>query len=146
MLATQPERVIWQAFPSWGHFSWLYFFMILTALRGIVFLRFGLPGWQMWIVGAIVLLLVIVVIRRWAYYIVTPTQVIIKNGYTQHEIAYMKLEMIESIALLQGPIARFWGIGTLVIQSSKEKRELRLRGIKDPHVAEAKIKALLPAK
>ncbi len=144
MSGTQSERVIWQTFPSWGQFSWLYFFTFLTALRGILFLRFGLPGWQLWIAGALVLLLVVAIIRRWAYYIVTPTRVIMKNGYTRNEISSIKLEMIENIDLIQGPIARFWGIGTLVIQSSKEKREVRLRGVKDPDVVEAKLRALLP--
>jgi len=141
----QRERVIWQGFPSWGQFSWLYFFTFLTALRGMLFLRLGLPGWLIWIAGAVVLLLVVVLIRRWAYYIVTPTHVIIKNGYTQHEIASLKLERIKRIDLVQGPIARFWGIGTLVIQSVPDTRELRLRGVKNPDVVEAKINALLPA-
>ncbi len=144
MSESQRERNIWQAFPSWGHFSWLYFFTLLTAIRGLFFFRFGLPGWQIWIVGACLLLLVVVLIRRWAYYIVTPTCVIMKNGYSQHEIASLKLEMITNINLVQGPIARFWEIGTLVLQSSKEGRELRIRGIKDPDIVEAKIRAVLP--
>ena len=144
MSETQRARVIWQDFPSWSQFSWLYFFTFLTAFRGLLFLRFGLPGWQIWMIGAIVLLLVVAIIRRWAFYIVTSTCVVIRNGYTQHEIASIKLDETMSVDVLQGPIARFWGIGTLVIQSSKEGRELKLRGIKDPEIVEAKIRALLP--
>ena len=144
MSESQRERIIWQGFPSWGHFSWLYFFTFLTAIRGLFFFRLGLPEWKIWIIGACLLLLVVALIRRWAYYIVTPTCVIMKNGYSQHEIASLKLEMIKNIDLVQGPIARFWEIGTLVIQSSIEGRELRIRGIKKPDVVEAKISALLP--
>ena len=144
MSESQRERIIWQAFPSWGHFSWLYFFTFLATMRGLFFFRFGLSGWQIWVAGALMLLLVVALIRRWTYYIVTSTRVIIKNGYTQHEIASLKLEKIKNIDLVQGPIARYWGIGTLGIQSSKEGRELRIRGVKDPDVVEAKIRALLP--
>ncbi|GJL67019.1 MAG: hypothetical protein NPIRA05_19900 [Nitrospirales bacterium] len=146
MVGIQQERVVWQAFPSWGQFSWLYFFTFLSALRGILFLRFGLPGWPLWLTGAVVLFLVVVLIRRWAYYVMTPTRVIIKNGYTHHEVSSLKLEMIKNVDLVQGPISRFWGIGTLVIQSIESGIELKLRGVKDPDVVEAKLKALLPAR
>jgi len=142
----EQERIIWQAFPSWGQFSWLYFFTFLTAFRGVLFLRFGLPGWPLWLAGAVVLLLIVALIRRWAYYVVTPTRVIIKNGYTQRDMNSLKLEMIKNMYLVQGPISRFWGIGTLVIQSNETGKELKLRGVKDPDIVEAKVKALLPAR
>ncbi|WP_447971477.1 PH domain-containing protein [Nitrospira sp. M1] len=146
MPKTLHNRIIWQAFPSWGQFSWLYFFAILTAFRGMLFLRLGLPGWQIWIAGAVVLLLVVALIRRWAYYVVTPTCVSIKNGYTKQEIASIRLEMIKDIDIVQGPIARLWGIGTLVIQSTETGKELKLRGVQDPDVVEAKMRALLPTR
>ena len=92
------------------------------------------------------LLLVVVIIRQWLSYIVTSTRVIIRNGYTQHEIASIQLDEIKSIDVMQGPIARFWGIGTLVIQSEKEGRDLKLRGVKDPDVVDAKLTAVLPGK
>ena len=145
MHLVQKERVIWECFPSWGHFSWLYFFTFLTGLRGLLVLRFGLPGWQAWFAGALMLLMVTALIRHWACYSVTPTRILIKNGFTHNEIASMQLDMIKGIDRLQGPIARFWGIGTLVIRSSQQEQELRLRGVKDPDVVEAKIRALLPA-
>ena len=144
MSETQPERVIWQAFPSWSHFSWLYFFVLLTVFRVVLFLYVGLPGWPIWVTSACVLLLVVVLIRRWAYYVLTPTRVIMMNGYTHHEIAVMRLEAIQRIEMRQGPIARYWGIGTLVIRSSKSDQELQLRGVKDPDVVLAKIHALMP--
>jgi len=139
------ERVLWQAFPSWSQFSWLYFFSLLAAFRGVLFLRFGLSGWEVWLVGAGMLLALAAILRRWAFYMVTPTRVVIKNGYTGHEIESVKLEMIQTINLRQGPIARFWGIGTLVIRSSDKKREIQVRGVKDPEVIQARIRALYPA-
>ena len=143
MSEAKSDRIIWQGFPSWGHFSWLYFFIFIMAVRGLLFLRFGHPGWPIWISGACLLFLVIVLIRRWAYYVVTPTRVIIKNGYTQHEISSIKLEMIGNIELIQGPISKFWEIGTLVIQSSHEGQWLQLRGVKHPDVVKTKVRALI---
>ncbi len=142
--SSEPERIVWQGFPSWGQFSWLYFFSLLAAFRGFLFFRFGIVGWEMWIIGAVALLMVAFLIRRWALYILTPTRLIIRNGYTGHDIEMVKLEKIQSITRQEGPIARMWGIGTLLIRIAETDQILRLRGIKNPDVIEAKIKALLP--
>ncbi len=141
---SEPERIVWQGFPSWGQFSWLYFFSLLSAFRGLLLFRFGLFGWEMWIGGAVTLLIVAFLLRRWALYILTPTRLIIRNGYTGHDIDMVKLEKIHSITLQEGFIDRMWGIGTLVIRTEEKDRVLRLRGLKNPDVVEAKIKALLP--
>jgi len=141
---SESERIVWQGFPSWGQFSWLYFFSLLAAFRGFLLFRFGLFGWEIWIGGAVTLLLLTFLIRRWAFYILTPTRLIIRNGYTGHDIDMVKLEKIQSITLQEGLIARMWGIGTLVIRTEEKDRVLRLRGLKNPDVVEAKIKALLP--
>lgn len=141
---SEPERIIWQGFPSWEQFSWLYFFCLLAAFHGLPLFRFGLFRWDMWIVGAVTLLMVAFLLRRWALYILTPTRLTIRNRYTGHVIDMGKLEKIQSITLHEGPIARMWGIGTFVIRTEEKDRVLRLRGIKNPDVVEAKIKALLP--
>ena len=53
----EPDRmVVWEAFPSWAQFSWLYFMSALAALRGGLFYRFGVGGWEMWVIGAVILL------------------------------------------------------------------------------------------
>lgn len=137
------ERVVWQAFPSWAHFSWLYFFAALAALRGILFYRVGLPGWEAWIAGAAILCGLVAVVRHWARYLLTPIKLVIRNGYTNHDIASLWLEQITAIECRQGPIARWFGIGTIIVRAGSE-RDLRLRGVKDPEVVEAKIRALLP--
>ncbi len=115
------------------------------VFRGILFFQFGLPGWLTWIFSACFLLVIVALIRRWVYYVVTSTSVTMKSGYTQREFASLKLEMIQSINVVQGPIAKFWEIGTLAIQSSNNERELRIRGVKNPEILGAKIRALVPA-
>ena len=44
---SQPEeqQVVWEAFPSWAHFTWLYLLSAVSALRGALFFRFGMDGW-----------------------------------------------------------------------------------------------------
>ena len=52
----ESERILWQAYPSWGQFSWLYFLSLWTASRGMIFLYAEVPGWEIWVVGAGLLL------------------------------------------------------------------------------------------
>lgn len=139
------ERILWEGYPSWGQFSWLYFFSLWTGLRGLIFLRANLPGWELWIVGAGMLLGLVVILRYWAKYLLTSKRVLLRNGYSGKEMASADFAMVKGIEVLQGPVARFWGIGTLVIQCRDSDRNLRFRGVKDPEVLETKLRALLPA-
>ncbi|WNM56527.1 PH domain-containing protein [Candidatus Nitrospira allomarina] len=139
-----PERIIWKGYPSWGHFTWLYFFSLWTGLRGFLLLRMGFPGWEMWFVGAGILLSLVVVLRYWAKYLLTSKRVVLKNGYSGKDMASVEFGMFKSVEVMQGPIARMLGIGTLVIHSENSGRSVRFRGIKDPEVIETKLRALLP--
>lgn len=139
------ERILWEGYPSWGQFSWLYFFSLWTGLRGLIFVRADLPGWELWIVGAGMLLGLAVILRYWAKYLLTSKRVLLRNGYSGKEMASADFEMIKGIEVLQGPVARFWGIGTLLIQCRDSDRSLKFRGVKDPEVLETKLRALLPA-
>lgn len=135
------EPIFWQAFPSWGQFSWLFLFSLLAAWRGILFLRVGMPGWEMWVVGSLLLLVVAAIIRKWAHYILTTNRIIIQNGYTGKAIDEVELKNIKTIEVSQGPVARFWGIGTIMIRCHDTGKEIRLRGVDDPEVVETKIRA-----
>ena len=53
--------------------------------------------------------------------------------------------MIHGVEVMQGPLAKFLGIGTVVIQWHDPNRTLRFRGVKDPEIVETKLRALLPA-
>jgi len=140
-----PERILWESYPSWGQFSWLYFLSLWTASRGIIFLYAEVPGWEIWIVGAGLLLGVVVGLRYWAKYLISTRQVIIRNGYSGKTIRCANLDMIYSVEIMQGPLAKFLGIGTMVIQFHDSNQTLRFRGIKDPEIVETKLRAILPA-
>ncbi len=141
----ESERILWEAYPSWGQFSWLYFLSLWTASRGVIFLYAGLPGWVIWVAGAGLLLAVAVGLRYWGKYLISTRQVIIRNGYSGKTIRCVSHDMIHAIEVMQGPLAKFLRIGTVVIRSHDSNRTLRLRGIRDPEIVETKLRALLPA-
>ena len=95
-------------------------------------------------VGAGLLLGLVVVLRYWAKYILTSKRVVLKNRYSGKDIASVDLGMIKSVEVMQGPVARVFGIGTVVVRCQDSGRSLRFRGIKDPEVFESKLRALLP--
>lgn len=141
----EPERILWESYPSWGQFSWLYFLSFWTAIRGFILVQAGIPGWGTWVVGAGFLLVVAVGLRYWAKYVLTSGHVIILNGYSGKTIRCARLDMIQSVEVMQGPLATFLGIGTVVIRCHDSNSSLRFRGVKAPEVVEKKLRALLPA-
>lgn len=143
--ADDHERILWEGYPSWGQFSWLYFFSLWTGLRGLIFVRAEIPGWEIWVAGAGMLLGLVVVLRYWAKYILTSKRVLLRNGYSGKDMASVDFGMIKAVEVMQGPVARVLGIGTLVVRCQDSNRSLRFRGIKDPEVLESKLRALLPA-
>ena len=141
----EPERILWEAYPSWGQFSWLYFLSLWTASRGMIFLYAEVPGWELWMVGAAFLLGVAAGLRYWAKYLISTRQVLIRNGYSGKTIRCANHDRIHSVEIMQGPLAKFLGIGTVVIRSHDSNRTLRFRGVKNPEIVGTKLRALLPA-
>jgi len=139
------ERILWEGYPSWRQFTWLYFFSLWTGLRAFILIRTGLNGWEMWIIGAGMLLGLVVILRNWAKYLLTTHRVVLRNGYSGKDMASVDFRMITAVEVVQGPVARILGIGTVVVQCQDSERSLRFRGIKAPEILETKIKALLPA-
>jgi membrane protein YdbS with pleckstrin-like domain len=117
----------------------------LSALRGVLFLAFEVPTWEIWFVGAIVLLVCVAVIRRWAHYFITSGTVEVKNGFTGHDIDVMELQLIKDITISQGPLAGLMDIGTITIQGADPNHRIRFRGIQSPDVVKVRLEALRPA-
>ncbi|MDR4461038.1 MAG: PH domain-containing protein [Nitrospirales bacterium] len=139
-----PERILWESYPSWGQFAWLYFFSLWTGLRGFFLLRVGFSGWEMWFVGGGMLLGLAMVLRYWAKYLLTTKRVVLRNGYSGKDMASVDFERFQSVEVMQGPIGRILGIGTLAVRCEDSAKSIRFRGIKDPEVLETKLRALLP--
>lgn len=132
------ESILWSGYPSWRQFSWLYLMAGLVAWRGWLFWRFGFSGWIGWAVGAVVLLGIAVVIRRWGHYEILSTRLVVRNGYTGREVGRMDFSDVEQVEIRQGPIASLFGIGTVIALSSR-RPTLRFRGVDDPEGVKRRI-------
>ena len=141
--AQEAEDVVWKTFPSWAQFTWLYLLGAVSALRGALFFKYDVEGWEMWLVGPGLLLLCSVILRRWAHYELHRDRIIVRNGYTGREIHSVPLSDVRAVTVHQGIVADFFGIGTLTISSSSRDRLVSLRGIRDPE--EVKIRILAAA-
>jgi hypothetical protein len=140
----EPDRfVVWEAFPSWAQFSWLYFLSAISALRGALFFRFGVGVWEMWVIGAGILLACAAVLRHWAHYELTRDQIMVRNGYTGHVIQSILLSDVLEMTIRQGFVAQYFEIGTLVIQSKTPDRMISLRGVRDPEDVKIRIEAFV---
>jgi len=132
------RTVHWAGYPSWRQFSWLYLMAALVAGRAWLFWRFGLSGWMEWTVGAILLLGTAAIIRHWAHYEIGPAHLVVRNGYTGHEIGIVELIEVDRVEIRQGPIAALLGIGT-VFALSDGQPVLRFRGVRDPEGIKRRI-------
>ena len=136
------ERVRWQAYSSWAHFAWLYGVSLIAGTRGLFALRSGISGWSIWLGGAVALLVCVALLRRWARYTFTTNRVTVSNGFTGRDIQTLSFDDLSEITILQGPLAQFLGIGTLVLRSVDRERMIFLRGVRDPEVIKTRLEAL----
>lgn len=132
------QAISWADYPSWRQFSWLYLMAGLVACRAWIFWRFELSGWIGWTIGAVVLLGIAAIIRRWAHYEILSTRLVVRNGYTGHEIGCVELTEVDQVEIRQGAIAARLGIGTVVALSNGQPR-LRFRGVSDPEGVKRRI-------
>jgi membrane protein YdbS with pleckstrin-like domain len=114
----------------------------LTAWRAWLFWRFGVPGWGGWAFGSLALLGIAALIRHWARYEIFPTRLVVRNGYTGHEISQVELSQIDQVKIRQGKVASLLGIGTVVVLSG-EQPALRLRGVNDPDEVKRRIESAI---
>jgi|GEM_PF-3928752 len=114
----------------------------LTAWRAWLFWRFGVSGWVGWAFGSLALLGIAAFIRHWARYEIFATRLVVRNGYTGHEISQVELSQIDQVKIRQGKVAGLLGIGTVVVLSD-EQPALRLRGVNDPEEVKQRIESAI---
>ncbi len=148
--AEAEEPVLWQTYVSWNQFAWLYLVSLFTALRGALLWQAAIPGWGMWVIGAVALVIVTLALRYWVRYVATSQRLLIKNAFTGREIQAMAIENISEATINQGPIAWLLGIGTIVFKSTRGDEVMRFRGVRDPestlqHIQTVRRKRIFPA-
>ena len=124
------DRIIWQGYPAWSKFAWLYLVSFAAGSRGLRILWQGATRWESWVAGALALLVCAACLRRWGQYLIISNRVVMRNGYTGRDIQTITLDDIAEITLSQGPIARFFNIGNLVVHSRSDGSRLLLQGIR----------------
>jgi hypothetical protein len=149
-IAEAEEPVLWQTYVSWNQFAWLYLVSLFTALRGALLWQAAIPGWEMWVIGAVALVIVTLALRYWVRYVATSQRLLIKNAFTGREIQAMAIENISEATINQGPIAWLLGIGTIVFKSTRGDEVMRFRGVRDPestlqHIQTVRRKRIFPA-
>jgi hypothetical protein len=97
-------------------------------------------------IGAAVLLAMAAALRHWPENVVTSTRVLVRNGYTGHEIQSLALTDIADIVIKQGPVASFFDIGTLVLVSKDGGQRVSFKGVPSPGLLERRITALIPGR
>ena len=138
------NRLLWQGYPAWSKFAWLYLASFVAGFRGLRILWQGATGWEGWVAGALALLVCAACLRRWAQYLIFSNGVVMRNGYTGKDIQTVTLDDIAEITLSQGPIARFLNIGTLEVHSKSGTSSLLLQGVSDPEVIKTRLEACRP--
>ena len=137
----QNAHVVWQSFPSWAQFSWLYLLSAVSALRGAMVFRFDVEGWELWMIGASLLLVCAAILRRWAHYELHRERLVVRNGYTGSEIQSVPLTEVRAVVVQQGVVAEFFGIGTVAVSSASPDRSVSVRGVREPEDVKIRIQA-----
>lgn len=130
--AEAEEPVLWQAYVSWNQFAWLYLVSLFTALRGALLWQAAIPGGEMWLMGAVALVVLAVFLRYWARYEATSQRLLIKNAFTGREIQAMAWEYVSDMTIKQGLIGWALGIGTIVFKSTRGDEVMQFRGVREP--------------
>jgi hypothetical protein len=144
------EPVLWQTYVSWNQFAWLYLVSLFTALRGALLWQAAISGAELWMIGAVALVVVALVLRYWVRYVATSQRVLIKNAFTGREIQAMAIEHISEVTVKQGLIAWLLGIGTIVFKSTRGDEVMQFRGVRDPestlqHIQTVRRRRIFPA-
>jgi PH (Pleckstrin Homology) domain-containing protein len=130
--AEAEEPVLWQTYVSWNQFAWLYVVSLFTALRGALLWQAAIPGVEMWLTGAVILVVVAVFLRYWARYEATSRRLLIRNAFTGREIQAMAWEHVSDMTIKRGLIAWALGIGTIVFKSTRGDEVMQFRGVSEP--------------
>ncbi len=152
MIATAEakEPILWRTYVSWNQFVWLYVIGLFTGLRAALLWQAALPGWELWGIGASVLVLLAVLLRYWVRYEATGQRLVIKNAMTGRELESTTLEQFGDIRINQGLIAWVLGIGTIVFLSPTGEELIEFRGVTDPqstlqHIQTVRRRRIFPS-
>lgn len=142
-VAPEKEAVLWEGYAARSQFIWLYLMVAMILARVTFLFKSATPGWYGWLVGAITLLGIAATLRRWGRYVVTSQRVLMRNGWTGHDIQAIELSQVSQVSIKQGLLADLMGIGTVVIRSGQDDTAILFRGVLDPEDVKQRIQTAL---
>lgn len=137
------EPPVWEGRPALGYYFFLWFFVAILGVRGMISLWMGYRASAGFHLAAISMLAALAFfLRRTTRYRVTRQAVFRSEGFLGESERSFPLSSIASVREQQGPLDRLLGCGEVTLLFKDGTRE-RLAGVKDPDVVTRKIAALL---
>ena len=131
----------WETLVSWNQFAWLYLVSLFAGLRGLLLWQAGIPGGEVWGMGAISLGGIAIVLRYWVRYSATSQRLVIKNLLTGREIQAIDWKHVSEMAVKRSVVDSILGIGTIVFKSTGEEG-MQFRGVNNPESTLRHIQAI----
>lgn len=136
--------VIWAGRPAWSEFVFLWFFAGLAAIRALVAGGLGDPASAaIYAGGALLFIALAVFLRQGIHYCITREGIYTTFGILQPVGREIPLREVSLVEIEQGPLDRFFGIGTVILSLKSQERRERIKGVADPEVVYNKIMALI---
>ncbi|MGH7273566.1 MAG: PH domain-containing protein, partial [Nitrospiria bacterium] len=111
-----PEAVMWSGQPAWSEYVYLWFFSILFGARALMSLWIG--HWSslfIHVTGMGLLVAMAVFLRQTSHYRLTRMAVYRTIGVLGKAEQTFPVKAIASVGIRQGPLDRFFGIGTVLL-------------------------------
>jgi membrane protein YdbS with pleckstrin-like domain len=141
--SARSEPSVWEGRPAWGYYFFVWFFVVILAVRGMIALWMGYRGSAtIHLAGVPMLVGLALFLRRTTRYRVTRQAVSRSEGILGEAERSFPLSSIASVREQQGPLDRLLGCGEVMLHLKDGTLE-RLAGVKDPEVVCRKIAALL---
>ena len=141
--SVRSEPSVWEGRPALGYYFFLWFFVAILGVRGMVSLWMGYPRSVMIHLAGIAMLVVLALfLRRTTRYRVTRRAVSRSEGIFGKAERSFPISAIDLVREQQSPLDRFLKCGDVILQLKDGTHE-RLAGVKDPDIVCRKITALL---
>jgi hypothetical protein len=131
----------WETLVSWNQFAWLYMVSLFAGLRALLLWQAGMPGGNVWAMGAISLGAIAIGLRYWVRYSATSQRLVIKNVFTGREIQAIDWKHVSEMAVKRSVVDSILGIGTIVFKSTGDEW-MQFRGVNNPETTLRHIQAI----
>jgi len=141
--SARSEPSVWEGRPALGYYFFLWFFVVILGVRGMIALWMGYRESAAFnLVGIAILVALALFLHRTTRYRVTRQAVFRSKGIFGKTERSFLISAIASVIERQSPLDRLLECGDVVLHLKDGTNE-RLAGVKNPEVVCRKIAALL---